>query len=574
MTGTASVAMLLAFVAIPFAARDAAATVAQQDTIPCDGQTINSIVVRTLPPAAIARSSSAIRRTLLRIAFQSSTTDEEVVRSFLLVRTGERCNARRLAEAERVLRIQPFISSASIRTFADTGAGVRLEVETLDEIPVVIGGSLSGGLSAVKLGNANIGGNGLHAAASWRNGDFYRDGFALEVRKYGLANQPLVLSINADRKPLGHDYSVTLQQPFFSNMQRVGLHAGLRDVETYETFVREAQDAVSLQMKRLQWSAGAVARVGGRNIGLFAGPIAMFERIRPAENSVVVSDSGILAPDTDELLDRYASTTTFRVGAVAGIRVLSYARVAGFDALLGEQDIARGFQVGATAARGINALGASGLDDFASLDAYAGVGGGRTLAAFRGNVEGQRGQESGEWSSVVASGRAAAYFKPSERRTWELSLEYSAAWRESIPMQLSLGQRGGGPRGYEGDALPGARRVVGRFEERRAMGAVGRYMHWGLAAFVDGAKIWSGAAPFSSDLNGRASVGVALLAALPPQSRRLLRLDLAVPLTRDARDSWSVSFSARDLTRFFWREPRDLSRSRSASLPASLFGWP
>jgi hypothetical protein len=289
---------------------------------------------------------------------------------------------------------------------------------------------------------------------------------------------------------------------------------------------------------------------------------------------VIVSDSGLQEPDSDELQDRYDDITTFRAGAAVGLRVLSYRKVAGFDALAGEQDLARGLQLAVVGARGLEALGAKDIDDYASADAYFGLGGGRTALGVRGTIEGQRPHDGGEWSSIVASGRAAAYYKPSERRTWELSAEYSGAWRESLPMQLSLGQRGGGPRGYEGTGLPGARRVVARFEERRAMGGLGRYANWGLAGFVDAARIWAGEAPFATDINLRASVGLGLLAAVPGNSRRLLRVDVSLPVTGASRHSWRVTLSARDMTRVFWREPRDVARSRTAALPASLFGWP
>jgi hypothetical protein len=547
---------------------------AAQDTLACDGQRINSINITTMPPAVVGRASGGIRRAVMSVLFQASTTEQSVAESFLLLRVGENCNPRRLAEAIRVLRVQPFISRATIVILPDADGGVRLEVETIDEIPVIAGGRISGGLSALKLGNSNLGGNGLMAAIGWRDGDFYRDGFSVELRKHGLFGQPVVVGMEATRNPLGHDISVTAQRPFFSNMQRFGWYAGAREFKAFESFVRPDDVPLFLESKRLEWSAGAVARIGGRSVGLFAGPVVMYERFRPAGNAVIVSDSGIEAPDSDELLGRYNDITTFRAGAVAGLRLLSYARVAGFDALLGEQDIARGVQIAVLGARGVEAIGAEDKDDFAAADIYLGFGGGRTFAAVRGNAEGQRPREGGSWNSQVLSARAAAYFKRSDTRTWELSAEYAGAWRQALPTQLSLGKKGGGPRGYQGSDLPGDRRVVIRAEERRAMGALSSVSHWGLAGFVDAARIWGGNAPFGADLNLRASVGISLLAAVPPQSRRLLRLDIAVPVTEGAKESWRVTLSARDVTRVFWREPRDIARSRSVSLPASLFGWP
>jgi hypothetical protein len=248
--------------------------------------------------------------------------------------------------------------------------------------------------------------------------------------------------------------------------------------------------------------------------------------------------------------------------------------VTGLSSLRGEQDFARGIELAAMATRGLDASEDDSTTDYGSVDLYLGAGVRRVFAALRAKVEGLRPQTGGPWSSIVAGGRAALYVKPSDTRTWELSAEYSGGWRETVPLQLSLGQKGGGPRGYERSNLPAARRVVGLLEERRAIGAFGRYAHWGLAVFADGARGWSGTVPFGDDYNLRASVGAGLLLAVPAQSRRLLRVDLAIPTTGDARDSWRVSVYVRDFTRVFWREPGDLARSRAVSLPAAMFGWP
>src|SRR5690606_14014504 len=136
------------------------------------------------------------------------------------------------------------------------------------------------------------------------------------------------------------------------------------------------------------------------------------------------------------------------------------------------------------------------------------------------------------------------------------------------------GHRGGGPRGFASSDLPAARRLVVRLEERQIMGTLRENALWGMAFHADGARAWAGGVPFARDLSLQASVGIALLAAVPPASRRLIRIDLAVPVTSRARDSWRVQVSARDLLRVFWREPGDMARARAVALPASVFGWP
>jgi hypothetical protein len=73
----------------------------------------------------------------------------------------------------------------------------------------------------------------------------------------------------------------------------------------------------------------------------------------------------------------------------------------------------------------------------------------------------------------------------------------------------------------------------------------------------------------------RASVGLGALGAFPRNSRRLWRVDVARALTRvPGAPQYQVIFENRDLTRLFWREPRDVEIGRERAAPASVFNWP
>ncbi|HEX7122642.1 MAG TPA: hypothetical protein VF178_09765 [Gemmatimonadaceae bacterium] len=555
---------------LPVAAQDTVAV----DMTACRGQVIAGVDVTSRPPSPIASTTFAPARAVLHVLFQSTTTRGEILRPFLLVEEGDRCDPARLEETARVLRTLPFIASASVRVVADTGERVRIAIETLDEVPLVIGGRWRGGVSGVTFGNENLAGQGLRAVAEWRDGKAFRDGYAVQLQKYSAFGWPVVLGFDGARLPLGNTVEASVTLPFLSNLQRLGWHAGVRRYELYQPFVRSGAPALSLLSERLQWTVGAVTRLGGRSYGVFGGPVMLYDRFQPAANAVLVSDSGIYQPDTNALFNRYRDVTTFRAGAVAGVRALTWSTVRGLGSLDGEQDIARGVQLALVGARGLSALGGEGETDWAAADLYAGMGGGSFFAAVRGAIEGERPQAGGAWQAIVAGGRAAAFLKPSVRRTWELSVEYAGTWRATRPVQLSLGERGGGPRGFESSDLPAGRRVVVRLEERQVMGRVGDSGLWGLAFFTDLARGWAGGAPFGRDLDLQASVGFGLLGAIPPASRRLLRLELAIPVTAAAADSWRVQISARDLLRVFWREPGDAARARAVALPGSVFGWP
>jgi hypothetical protein len=538
----------------------------------CDGKTITSIDVQPLPPAVIGRSPSAWRRAAQRVLFQSTTTREDVVRPFLLLRVGQRCSDALLAEAARVLRSRPYIASASVRAVTDSAQGVHVVVETVDEIPLVIGGGWkNGGLSDLTFGNANLEGLGIQLVGRWRQGDAYRDGLTLGFRKHGVFQQPVVLAVDVVRNPLGSQLSYSATRPFLSDLQHIAWHAGGQQSTSYYHFVRPSGPALLVPVQRDIWTAGAVARLAWRSRGVLLGPVATYERSRPGINAVIASDSGLVPPDTDVVGLRYPSYKSVRVGGAVGFRLLSFQVVHGFDALLGEQDIARGVQLGALVQRG---LGASDRNDFASVDLYTGAGGKSSFVGLRVQGEGERQRATNAWNAVVASGRAAWYARPSETRTFVASAEFSGAWRERLPLQLSLGDARAGVRGYKDATIAGGRRALLRLEQRHAVGSLGRLAHMGTALFTDFGKTWSGDVPFGETTVARASVGAGLLLALPPRSRRMLRADIAVPVTAGAPKRWLLRVAAFDATRAFWREPSDIASQRAGAPPSSIFGWP
>jgi hypothetical protein len=52
-------------------------------------------------------------------------------------------------------------------------------------------------------------------------------------------------------------------------------------------------------------------------------------------------------------------------------------------------------------------------------------------------------------------------------------------------------------------------------------------------------------------------------------------VDVARPVTRvPGAPAVQLIFENRDLTRLFWREPRDLQLGRERALPESVFSWP
>ena len=78
----------------------------------------------------------------------------------------------------------------------------------------------------------------------------------------------------------------------------------------------------------------------------------------------------------------------------------------------------------------------------------------------------------------------------------------------------------------------------------------------------------------SSPATPNASVGISLLASVPPRSQRMWRFDIMYPLNRDTGAKLKVRLFSREFSSIFWKEPGDVNRNRERSIPTSVFNWP
>jgi hypothetical protein len=539
----------------------------------CDGRTITEIVITPRDPSFLS-FPRGLRPLARAVGLHHTTSKEEMVGGFLLLAAGEACTEQKRAESERILRLQPFLADGSIRALPDSGDGVRIEVETIDEIPTVFGMRVRDFLpSALRFGNGNVDGRGLYLAGHVRRGFAYRTGVGVGATAYQVFGEPYRLSFEAERAPLGSTFSVALGHPFFTDLQRTAWHAGFSDVNRYITFVPPKGDPLSLEVERRFWDAGGVRRLGLGRYSAFAGVLLTAETVTPASVAVVVSDSGLVADPTGALGLPFPAYRNLRTNAVVGVRALSFVTAHGFDALTAAQDVATGVQLGTVVGRGTSRFGNHDDDVFVAADLYAGRGSASSFAAFRVEGEARRDPDADRWDSLVGSGRLAWYFKPADAHVVIGSVEFSGAWRQRVPFQLMLGDREGGVRGYTASRSAGATRTVFRLEERWAVGRLTRHGSFGLSGFADAGWVRAGEAPFGTDSGVKVGVGVGLLAAFPPQSQRLWRVDLAVPVGSDPHAGWELRLTSAG-TRHFWKEPDDLARGRAGAAPSTIFGWP
>jgi hypothetical protein len=540
---------------------------------PCDGRRVTEVVITPADPSFLS-FPQRLRPLARGVGLHHTTSRKEMIGRFVLLEAGEPCTERQRAESERVLRLQPFLADARVRALPDSEGGVRIEVETIDEIPTVFGMRIREFLpSALRFGNGNVDGRGLHLAGNLRRGFAYRTGLGVEGTAYQVLGGPYRLSAAAERAPLGSTVSVALSLPFFTDLQRIAWHAGFSDVNRYLHFVPPEGDRLSLGVERRFWDVGGVRRLGLGRYVAFAGLLLTAETVTPAGAAVIVSDSGLVADTTGALGLLVPAYRNRRINAVVGVRALSFMTAHGFDALTAAQDVARGVQLGTVVGRGTPLLGSPDDDAFVAADLYAGWGSVSSFAALRVEVEARRRPGGDHWDSLVGSGRLAWYFKPADAHVFIGSVEFTGARRQRIPFQLMLGDRGGGVRGYGASRSGGAERTVVRLEERWALGPLTRHGAFGLSGFADAGWVRAGDAPFGIDSGMKVGVGVGLLAAFPPESQRMWRIELAVPVGSDPHAGWEVRLTTAG-TRHFWREPDDLARGRAGASPSTIFGWP
>ncbi len=567
----------VAWLLTPFAlAATCGALAAQEGTRAapsCDGRIVSAIRVTPHDPSFLLVPHSL--RTLARaVGVLHTTTTETTVASFLLLEVGERCTERQRSESERILRLQPFLAEASVQAVPDGRGGVRIEVETTDEIPTLLAVGFHGMTpSALRFGNGNVGGQGLYLAANVERGFAYRTGVGVYGTAHQMFGRPYTAAFAARRSPLGSTLALALGHPFFTDLQRTAWHMGYSAVDGYVSFERPEGDPLSLAVRRRFWDLGGVRRVGPSRRSAFVGALLTEEDVTPAERAVVVSDSGLVADSSSALGGPIPTYRNLRLNAVVGVRALSFMAVRGFDALAAVQDVATGVQIGTLVGWGIPRFGSTGDNLFASVDLYAGVGSATSFAAVRVEAEARQDQRTNGWDSMLGSGRLAWYWKPAAQHTLIGDVEFGGGWQQRIPFQLGLGDPQGGVRGYAASRVAGAVRAVVRVEERWAFGTLGRRAGLGLATFADAGRVWAGEAPFGVNSPTRIGVGAGLLAAVPPRSQRLWRLDLAVPVSPDRHARWEVRLTG-VWTRAFWREPGDVARGRAGAAPSTIFAWP
>jgi hypothetical protein len=551
----------------------------------CKGKIISGIDVRPQGPYYVGLTGQ-FRRIARGLQALHATTKDHVIRTFLQLQVGQECTELRRTETERVLRAQPYIADARVTAYDDGHGGVRIDVYTTDEVSLV--GQINVRdrnplIYALKLGEANLGGLGMLFVGEWDSNLFYRDRWAVNYTNYNFLGLPYRLSGDAVRDVLGGRWDAQLSDPFLTELQRWGWVVGGGSQRQFFTFLTPAapdnKTLPAVDFTRTYAQLAVVGRVGHAGaLGLFGGS---FSRLKEAVNGtpVIVTDQGLL-PDTNPetllpLVGKYGQHQETRLNALAGFRGIRYERVIGFDALNGPQDMPVGFEFGTLAGRSLPQLATKDNDIFISTSVYSGYATRTWMLGIQAEGEGRDDRTTELWDGIMASGRAAWYWKPAPDKTVIIDEEYSLGTRMRIPFQLTFADLRGGLPGYANSLLAGGERAVTRAEMRFLLPPIGQLLQLGVAPFGAMGRLWALDTPFGVTTGPTYATGIGLLAAFPGNSRRTYRIDLAFPLDPDRNTGrYQFRFTISTATSTFWNEPFDLSRGREPTVPATIFNYP
>ena len=542
----------------------------------CHGEIIQRIDVQTYPPFD-AGGTKFLSRLVSFATSLHATTREQVIRRFIPMRIGQPCEDFRVREAERILRAQPFLADATVLVVPDGSGGVNLDVVTVDEVSLVLDGTVSSKspvIRAVRLGDANLAGSAISLTGAWQHGPLFRDIYRGRLVDYQLFGRPYQFSLQGSRNEVGGSWDALLDHPFLTDLQRTSWRISAGSSSGFLYFERQHAPAAALSFVREYSDVGGVIAFGPVRHVFLLGATVSRERERTGRDPVVVTDSAIISDTSTALIGRYTEHRTSRLNLLLGFRNLRYVRVRGFDAVEGTQDVRSGFQLATLIGRGIKFTDRDERDYFTSTDLYLGRATSGSFAGVEFMGERRRDLDAHRTDGVLASGRAAWYDHPTSRNTSILDAEFSGGWNQRVPFQLTLADRDGGIRGYGSSDLGGAQRMVFRVEDRYNFGHFRQLAAVAGALWVNAGKLWAGDVPFGVTTDVKYSIGIGILAALPPRSRRTWRVDFAYPINDRGDARFEVRVTNHDFTRWFWREPGDVQTSRERAIPNSVYNWP
>lgn len=522
-------------------------------------------------------------------------TRKGLIESELFFRPGDCFDRLLIEESERSLRSLPFLADADIRHVSAGDGRVNVIVATRDDWTLKLNArlELDQGLRFANLGavEENFLGTGTLLGVYATEQVQQRDA-GVQFRNPRVGRTRFDAAVSGGRTRTGSFFTESLSYPFAGEIGRwafVESYSLREDIFPFAApaLGKSAYVGLPVQSRRAEVTVGrrfgppgnlTVLAVGvsweGLRFSGYPGGVEMvpgldYSAREPADEASIRAIGGQVGPRGIP-----------RFSVVAGKRNIRFITRRGLDAVRAEQDVRIGTQALLAAATTLGGpeIGAGELSRElrGSLSLFGGSAGDGWVFNSELNLEGAwvPGRRGAGIRDVLGEFDAYLYWQPAagSRHTLVLGLSGAGGWDNERPFQLTLGGPAG-VRGYGRLDFPAARRLVGGMEHRVALDApFSDVFDLGLAVFADIGAGWQGNAPFSTDSGLRGAAGAGLRFAIPDGNRRVIRLDLAVPLEPGGLRGYHlrIGYDATSLLTTL-RDPQ-VQRSRGAGPSAAFPG--
>ena len=401
--------------------------------------------------------------------------------------------------------------------------------------------------------------------SAWRDGDGFRDAVGARIVDRQFLGRPWIFSLEGERASLGGSWRLEGAHPFLTDFQRVGWRVRMGRANGYVELRQPDGTRPSVAIQRGFFDVGGIA--AGRAI-----PASSTCSARRSRDSRTILATGSPCRNRAGCATSARSRCPsrphriVRANILLGARDIGFVRLEGIDALTAAQDVPIGVPARRTRSGEASPMPGAHEDEdiFLAGDLYVGAtSAASTLAAAAAGARGAA--RSARDSGTACSRRGGSRTTCASRRGTSTSsmLECSGAYRQRTPLQLLLGVPEGGVRGYEQSSYAG--RPAARAARRAALrggrhSRRGRRRHRALRR--RGTPV-GGRRALRHDDADQGSVGVSLLAAVPPQSTRLWRADIAVPVSERRERALDADLHQRR------SHARSSSAARATSPPAA-----
>jgi hypothetical protein len=533
------------------------------DAEQCHGEFITEVIThgerRTVPakPERFAETINGALRTMQPL------TPAHVVRDFVLLHAGDRCDENKRRDSERILRSQPYISAVAIRTVPVGPDSVRLSVETIDEYNIFVEGwGVTGVPIGTEIGTTNLFDGARAVSVTGEYGRGATLGGGVKFTDYQAFNQPLRLYLNWASRPLERYASASLARPFLTDFQPYAWLMDVTQSRSYFTFHETSIRDVSLDYDERSWAIGGLRRWPHEGRGFQIGAVVAASYSNPIA-TVAIRENGPQPDSAPEILARYHPFSALRGGFALGYRDMRFIQVAGLDDLSAVEDVGIGWQATSMLLQGIAVFPNTPPDHVAALNVEFGTG--NQVAQLRGGfeIEARAADSSLTPLTAVGAAHATLTLKTSLEHTTLIDLEVAGGANSRLPMQLTF-RDDDGLLGYRATDVGGGRRAIWRFEDRWMLPSPYSGADLAIAPLFQAGKLSAGDALYGVSTPWRYSAGLAVMAALPRGSKHMVRLEFGWPLNPNGSSQMEFRMSYGDRSASFAATPNSIVSAREA----------